>query len=297
MQKLWIGILALGAVGCAGESSQFQHESALDVATRGVALADNGADAHAGMFGTTCSVDVQTASIGNDYDIPGESDEVADAGQIRGEDAVVALGDDGVHVIYPDRGWTADTDNMAGSYRSAQVYDTGILTLDADCTLAWSDADRSAALPVSSCDAVSLATDRMGEVAFAAVDGTVYAATDAGVITVADGIDHIAWSDDAGVLFAAASGDTTVQGYDMDGALRFDAAVGGEVISLDALGAQAAIVLAQGNAGELALLDGVTGELTSSLATPTPGDAIDAAANGSALAVTVGNTVHFFSVR
>lgn len=307
MRNLWLGVLLAGMAGCSTQTLNFEHQSELQVSTRGVALQADGQDAVAGMFGTTCRVSVADGQLGDDYDIPGTDLEmVQDAGDVLGNSAVVVVSDLGAHVTYPDRFWDWQPDHIAGpGILEGRIYGDGFALLDEgeDCQVSWVGGNDAIATHLGGalCDRPSFTVNRdTGDAYVANGDSVVVAGTDGAVEEIAQDADLVVWDAAAEVLYAAMIGGSTVRGIETDGHVRWTADVPGEIVAMDDMGplAQAAVMVGEEDStGSLILLDGFTGELSSSMATPQPANEITTSADGGTMAMVLDREVHFFNVH
>ena len=303
MRVLWLGLVAVGAAACATPAVNFEHQSELAVASRGVALNTEGLDGIVGMFGTTCRVNVNDGSIGEDYNFPTEDEEVVDAAVLYGDNAVLVISDMGAHVTYPDRVWDWGTDDFGGpGVLEGGITDDGVAMLAGDpCRVDWSSGTDavSTGVPADYCAGASFSVDRDDGRVFVA-NGEVAKVTEEGYETIADGADLVVWDMEAQVLYATLVGSSTLHGIEADGALRWTTEVEGAIVSLDVMGmlGQAAVMVEKENgAGALLTVDGYTGEITSELATPSAAEAVESSDNGKTLALVLPREVHFFNVR
>lgn len=302
MRNVWIGLLLAGASGCTTQSVTFEHQSELDTNTRGVALLDDGLHGQAGMYGVTCRVNVADASIGEDYDFPTSDEQVVDGGTIGTDPAVLVISPVGAHITYPNRGWdwsTSEYDNP--NLVDGAVYDDGIVVLLNDGSVQWVSGDQVASAPA--------AVDASAYGISVSPSGTAFIGTSTGVVVVDQGgspstigteADIVVWDESAEVLYTALSGTTTLSGIEADGTVRWTTEMPGTITSLDAMGplAQAAVMVEDASGtGELITVDGFTGEITSSLTTPSAAEALVTSGNGHTMALVLQNAVHFFTVR
>jgi len=303
MRTLLLGLVAVGAAACATSPVNFEHQSELAVASRGVALNTEGLDGIVGMFGTTCRVNVNDASIGEDYNFPTDDEEVVDAAVLYGDNAVLVISDMGAHVTYPDRVWDWGTDDFGGPgvLEGGITHDSVAMLAGDPCRVDWNSGSDAVSTEVPSdlCAGASFSVDRDDDRVFVA-NGDVVKVTEDGYETIGDGADLAVWDMEAQVLYATLVGSSTLYGIEEDGTMRWTTEVDGAIVSLDAMGTlgQAAVMIEHENGtGALLTVDGYTGEITSDLATPSAAEAVESSDNGKTLALVLPREVHFFSVR
>ncbi|MBW2257468.1 MAG: hypothetical protein JRI25_23110 [Deltaproteobacteria bacterium] len=303
MRNLWLGLVVVGASACTTSAVNFEHQSELAVASRGIALNTDGVDGVVGMFGTTCRVMVHDGTIGEDYNFPTEDERVVDATELFGDNAVLVISDMGAHVTYPDRVWDWGTDDFGGpGVLEGSIYDDGVAMLaDNPCRVDWSNGTDAVTteVPDDLCQGASFTADRSDGRVFVA-NGDVVKVTEDGYENIAEGADLVVWDMAAQVLYATLTGSSTLQGIEEDGAIRWTTEVEGSIVTLDVMGmlGQAAVMVEKANgAGALLTVDGYTGEITSSLATPSAAEQVESSDNGKTLAVVLPREVHFFNVR
>jgi hypothetical protein len=260
-------------------------------------------DGVVGMFGTTCRVNVNDGTIGEDYNFPTEDEEVVDATVLYGDNAVLVLSDLGAHVTYPDRVWDWGTDDFGGpGVLEGTITNDGVAMLSGDpCRVDWNSGTDavSTEVPDDLCQGASFTADREDGRVFVA-NGDVFKVTEDGYENIADGADLVVWDMAAEVLYATTTGSSTLYGIEEDGTQRWLTEVEGAIVTLDVMGmlGQAAVMIEKDNgAGALLTVDGYTGEITSSLATPSAADKLESSDNGKTLALVLPREVHFFSVR
>lgn len=303
MRNMWLGFALAGLAGCSAQTVTFEHQSELEVATRGVALNSDGRDAVAGMYGTTCRVNVGTADLGDDYNIAETDDEeVQDAGVISGVNAVMVVSELGAHVTYPDNFWEWQPDDVGGpGVLEGRIFNDGFALLNDDCTVDWySGTDVATTSVGGDCNGAGFTVATASGEAFVANGEAVLHATPDGAEQIGEDADIVVWDAAAEVLYAARSGETTVRGLESDGTLRWSTDVSGGVVSIDQMGpiGQAAVMVARADGtGALLTIDGFTGELLSTMSTPAPANQITTSAGGNSMAMILDREVHFFNVR
>ncbi len=307
MRCFGLGVLVLGVSACGSQSMHFEHQSELPVTTRGVAIDASGTDAVAGMFATTCRVSLADGAIGEDYDFPTDSEKVVDHSTLFGESAVLVISDAGAHTTYPDRVWDWSTqDHPSDGVVDGRLWSEGVALLDnssgGGCQATWvagSDVTRTP-LAASSCDGASVSVDRDTGTMFIGAGAEVVKATAAGSSVIGHDANLVAWDVRAQVLYAAQAGDSTLYGLEADGSVRWMSDLEASIVSLDAMGplGRAAVMVANDSGtGSLLTVDGLTGEIASTLGTPEAADQVRISDNGRAMALILPREVHFFRVQ
>lgn len=307
MRSLTLVLLATGASACSTSAVNFEHRSNLEVNTRGVALATSGDSSVAGMFGTTCHIAVADASVGEDYNFPTENEMVRDNSTIHGDPAVLVVSDFGAHVTYPENTWDWSTDDYTTpGVADGQIFEDGVVLLVDDptdgCRVDWNSGSDvvSTAVPGAFCSNTAITVDRRSGDTYLANGDEIIAVTEDGFTVIGVGADLVVWDRDAQVLYAGLYGDTSFRGLESDGGVRFDLQLEGTITSFDAMGplAQAAVMVERpGGSGALITVDGFTGEITSTLSTPSAADTVETSENGQSMALVLPREVHFFSVK
>lgn len=286
------GLLALGAA-CSG-NSQFQHQSALTTDARGIAF-ESDQSAQAGMLDNTCQIDVATGGIGMDVDVANDTDVVLDAA--FGD--VLVLGGDGLHRYTPNGfGWTDDTPiEVDPGLVDGHLTDSGWVSVGGldGASVSFND-DATVEVP----GAVHESTvDRSTDTVFTGGDG-VYEVTPEGAVAVGEG-NLVSWDSGVDVLYTATSGEPWLVALEPGGDVRFEVELEGAITDVEAMGdlGAASVMLDLGSEGGLiVMVDGVTGEVLSSLPTPTVAESLTSSPTGRTLAVDVGGDItHFFRVR
>lgn len=299
MRNVWMGFLLAGMTGCSTQAVNFEHQSELEVNTRGVALLDNGLHGQVGMYGTTCRVNVADASIGEDYEFPGDDEAVVDAGTIDDAAVVLVVSDIGAHLTFHDTFGVQPLDFEDATIVDGAVYNDGIVTLHDDGSVKWWVDGNVVATQTDVALSNRLTVTPEG-IAFVGTTNGVVVVDGEGSSTTIDGAELVTWDEFAGVLYTAAAGDTWLSGVEGDGTVRWTTEMPGAIVAIDTMGplASAAVMVEHANGtGELVTVDGYTGEITSSLTTPSAARSIHTSGNGRSMALALDREVHFFNVR
>ena len=284
------GVLALGAA-CSG-NAQFQHQSVLNTDARGLAF-ESDSSAQAGMMDNTCQIDVASGGIGMDVDVANDTDVVLDAA--FGD--VLVLGGDGLHRYTPNGfGWTDDAPiEPDPGLIDGHLTDSGWVSVSEAGTVSFND-DTTVDVP----GAIHGSTvDRATDTLFTGGDA-VYEVTPEGAVAIGEG-NLVSWDSGVDVLYTATQGASTLTALEVGGAVRFEIELEGAIQDVEAMGdlGAASVMLDLGAEGGLiVMVDGMTGEVLSTLPTPDVADSLTASPSGRTLAVDVGSDItHFFRVR
>lgn len=286
------GVLALGAA--CSSNSQFQHQSVLTTETRGLAL-ENDSSAQAGMMSNTCQIEVASGGIGMDVDVANDTDVVLDAA--FGD--VLVLGGDGLHRYTPNGfGWTDDAPiEVDAGIIDGHLTDGGWVSVGGldGATISFND-DTTVNVP----GAVHESTvDRSTDTVFTGGDA-VYEVTPEGAVAIGEG-NLVSWDSAVDVLYTATQGDTHLIALEASGDVRFDVVLEGAIQDVEAmgdLGAASVMVDLGAGGGLIVMIDGITGEVLSTLPTPDVAESLTSSPSGRTLAVDVGSDItHFFRVR
>lgn len=304
-------IAATALVGCASpDSVALEHRSELSAQTRGVELGENGRVSNVGMFGTTCEVTTEFAMMQDDFDYDSDQDTVVDAETFPGQGmTAVVITPDKINITTPNLFPWSNSFEAVGVV-NAQLTDEGFVSLQvpvqgSSCDVIWYDASgQQVASPAS----LGVECDEQSDMATDEASGTTWVSTGSGVVRITpDGVvvsvDDIAnarlsWDGDANALYLGALGDSTVRALEIDGALRWEVEVPGEITALAHMGeeANAAVSVSTSAGGELIVIDGESGEIEADLPTPSSAMALDISGDGRVMAVTLPNSVHYFDI-
>ena len=306
MRTILITTVLLG--GCVSEPSTLEHRSELNVQARGIALYEDGEAGHAGMWGTTCEFESYNGNTTGDWDYPGEQDKVVDASSTTiGTMSAIVQTPGGFFITrpydFPDRVRIP----MAGIIDARFVMD-GVATLRnagvSNCMVSWYDVDEgieSTNLPGDLCDA------RTSTIDVEATTGLVAIGGDAGAIVMDDEVlrvdglqDLVALDAFAERIYTATAGSDTLTGFKFDGSLEWSTQVEGAIVSIDSMGPElSAAVMVEGydGTGDLYIIDGFTGDVKTTIPTPTAARQIEVSDNGSVIAMTLMDTIHFYDLN
>jgi len=288
---------------CTPGAVQFEHTSELGVNTRGMAMHPDGDAAQVSMFGTTCQVSTQDASVGHDADYPSESEIVQDGATLHGDPAVAIVSPEGVHVTFPDSAgtWNDVTVTLPGTAQARLVSD-GVVALDQDCGVHWSSLNGD----LTSSD--TLTGDCVDAGFAASPDGTAFVATGdqawrldgAGVTPLNLEADLVSWDPAVGLLYVASLHGDLLRAVTPDGAEVWGLPLDGRVVSFDDMGVSgtvAVMVERDNGTGDLLVVDGASGGILAALPTPSAADQVHVAESGDAFALVLEREVHFFRMQ
>jgi len=296
--------------GCQQNTATFEHRSQLGVEARGLALYEDGESGNAGMWGTTCDFETRNGDTINDWDYPGEQDQVLDASSTSiGTNAAIVSTPGGLFITRPDD-WPEQVRVKFPGVIDARFVDGGIAVLrdpqKADCMVSWRTDLESGTIntevPSDLCEApnVSIAVDKTsGVVVVGAGDqGAVVSQDD---VLLVDGLgDLVAWDPYTEIIYTANEGSDLVSGFKLDGTVVWSTTVAGVVRSLDSMGpAESALVMVAtlDGGGDLIVLDGYTGIEETSVPTPSAALRIDVSDNGAVVALVLRDTTYFYDVN
>ncbi len=268
------------ATGCSAPGT-FTHSGTLHSETRGVIL-ESDSTAQAGMGGATCEVTISNGEIGDDVSVAWGDDQVSD---FDGE-LVLVMDEEGLYTYEPGA-WSGDLVDTGG-YVDAAFVDTGVVGVTerlGGLEVNWSgDVNASTQVPGSSVS--DMATDAATGTVFVATDEGVIAANTDGATAIGQG-DLAVWDSAAEVLYTATTGGSELVALESAGATRFTVELDGSVTALTALGTsgQAMVMIERANGGELVTIDGWTGEVLSTMSTPGITDELASSDSGDTVAI------------
>lgn len=305
MTRMMIGTLALTAlVGCTSQDQvALEHRSALETNARGIGFDETGSVANVGMSNTTCDVDTSLGGIQADYDYTADAEVVVDGAELDTIGVVsVVLTPDTVHVTTPDVSPSQSSYAVDGVVDASLVRE-GFVAVDERGGVVWSGFDGSVQGAFDSGLSglgASLVADPQSGTAFVANDEGVFAVgTEGEVFQVTDLADAlVAWDAASDALYVAQAGSADVHAFEADGTLRWTRQVEGTVAAVTDMGAKAGVALSvdTGAGGSFVVLDGLSGERTAALATPSAASGLEVSGDGGVLAITLPTTVHFFDL-
>lgn len=310
MRKTIVGIVAAVAlVGCsAPDGVELDYRAELNASARGVEVNDDGTASNVGMFDTTCDVDTTYAGIGEDYDYDNSTEVVVDGELTPAGDTYLVLTPGNVHVTTPDGVQTQHTLEVGGSPVGAQLTGEGnVVTVTpdgGDCNVVVYDSAGNQLSLVQ----LGVECDQQSSVTTDAVNGTTWVSTDSGIYEVAEGqvtrvsdLPNALLAHDpaAEVVYAGVAGRAVVTAIEPGGAERWETQVDGAITALTDLGdrASAAVSVAQNGTGAFLVIDGLTGEVTSDLPTPSSALGLSSSGTGQVVAITLPDTVFYFDVN
>ncbi|MBX2798667.1 MAG: hypothetical protein KTR31_13380 [Myxococcales bacterium] len=290
------GAVATMALGCQPEN-ELRFTSTLDLETNGVVLTDDGLDAHGGMVGTTCTIDVNWGCPTEDADLPTENEKVLD--HFAG--TTVASSTEGLHIIR-GQAWQQDEDLAVAGVVSAHLGSMGtsyISTVDTGCELTLGD--RTATVPSAVCgDDVRFAFDAKSGMTFAATDDGIVRMDIEGNDVIGEYGDLIAFDESLGHLYVAQTGGDILYAVRPNGAEIWSAQVGGTISSVAArgtLGEAIVMATAEDGKGLMERRDGRTGELLGRSWLPDGDSEVVVSDNGRTVAHVRPDEVHFYTLE
>jgi hypothetical protein len=290
MRRLSLAIPLSLLMACTPGSSTFDHQAELSVDARGVALSSDGARGQVGMFGTTCAVDTQTATVGADVDVDESEEMVHDAGTVDGRDVVIMSTDDGIYSVDSSDVLEAPRLELSGSFFDARTFDHGLVGLGGQA-LVWSTGGE---VPVGAVADFDLDSDGVAYVA----DGDVQAISPEGTAWLGAG-DRVALDRQSGLVFMGYAGDTELRMASTDGDELGSVALEGGLRQVVSLGDRAGVVVVtsrENGTGQLVVVD-AAGSITGAVTTPSPALDVSASQDGETIAAKVPGAIHFFAVR
>ncbi|MBW1878351.1 MAG: hypothetical protein JRJ84_08325 [Deltaproteobacteria bacterium] len=302
MRLMVVGALAMMATGCAELSLPFSSDGILQVATRGVVIHDDGTQANAGMYDTTCAVNTETGAVGADRDYPGVDEKVQDIDRYQGIDAVVVTSVRGIHITPADAvNWEQQEDIDRPNVLEARLVDDEVVILVDDpgdgCAVEWVHDGFAVGVDPALCQVepdVS-ADPTLGGVYVAGGDLGAFQISQAGVTQVDAAADLAVFDAFAEVLYVARVGENWVRGLESSGDLLWETDLGYPVLSIDDMGWREAVaVLVEAESGnQVYALDAYTGEATLETETPAGAQQIVVSRNGRDYALVLDQSVHF----
>ncbi len=285
------------------ESSEYAARSATYAEAHGVVTLDND-EAWVGMGSMSCSIDTTTGYIAMDLDPDWtDQEEVTDGNA----DVVVSTTPGRVQLIDITEGnWVTLRVPGVVDARVGDDDDDLIILIDDPkdhCIVVFGSRVGApyATLPDEGCaggDAMTV--DPAGPDVYISTDDGVEHITPEGRRTwdIEGGL--LAWDGEAGLLYAAKKGGSTVRAYDAEGNLLWEVSVDGSVQRIRDMGAKGGVaVLVQAPDGSFRVywIDASTGEITEAMATFTEISDIDVSPSGDDLSVVSQGQVDFFSLR
>ncbi|MEQ1507454.1 MAG: hypothetical protein ABMB14_34815 [Myxococcota bacterium] len=287
----------LAATGCQSEN-ELSYTATLQAETNGLALSDNGLDAHGGMSQTTCTIDTNWGCPIDDADLPTADERVVDSYKGR----TLGTSTFGLHTIVGND-YVPEDDQPLENVRTAGLYDLGQVVVHGGGDACWlrRDGGEPIAIPAEACDdGVRYTVDRKNGTLFASTHGGAVLRLDlSGPVALDDQGDLVAYDTSLGLLFTANTGGTELRALDVNGTERWSVTTRGPITDLAARGSRnevLAMITRRDGLGGMERRDGATGELLGSSVLPTDDGTIVVSDNGQTVAVVLDDEVNFFDL-
>jgi hypothetical protein len=284
--------------GCASEN-ELIHTSTLQSSTRGVALADDGAQGFAGMAGTTCTIDANWGCAVADADLPTSEEVVHD----HWRDITVGGTTSSVYQIGPG-GWTGeDGDVRVEQLRSARLSEAGLRIVHGDATACFfrDEAGHSSAIPGAACaDDADLSVDRSSGDLFAATSEGLYALRGDGAQRLGDAALHVSWDRGTRQVLAVDADAHTLRAVGLDGTTAWTRRSDTRITSLASRGGLGELlVLVQGDQGfgVVERRDASTGRVLGRTQVPDADATLLVSEHGARVAMVRDEAVHFYALE
>jgi hypothetical protein len=292
-------VLAVAPACSSSSGVSMPMRSMMAKSTEGVVLHDGAVLGDAGMADWICVIDTQTGDVLGDQDLGLGTDTLLDA---HGD---IALAKSEGRLFTLDSATLVPTPSMDIDAISGRVLDDGVAALfDQDgCGVAFSrsEGDVAWSLGDRTCDAtMGFAADRETGNAWLA-DGTslTTVSPDGQVNTFGDVFaDMVDWDAANGNAIIANSGDDMIRAVGIDGTVSWGVRVSGQVHDIAVAGGAGLVVasVTQSDGGEIAILDGLSGEQLVSYRTPEI-PTIEISSDGRSLALVTSDAVYFYDVN
>lgn len=279
--------------GCTIDQVEFAHQSTVETRARGVGLHHSGSFAQIGMLDNTCDIQTSTGFIGSDFDlVVGEEDKVEDT---FGSLALVT-GTSGQELYILDREDYSSYFVDAVSVDQARFYNDGVVILS-NCNLTWMATQEDQISVGVPCGEGFAVDPNTGAAYLGTPDGLVVASPNDIQTTGVPGT-LIAYDSTLGMVYTATSGDNTVIGV-REGAQVWSTDLDQPISSLDGMGERGmvAVMIGDSDSGAIVTLDGLTGSISTIFQTPSTANNIDVSGNGSVIAITLDDEVHFYKAN
>jgi hypothetical protein len=302
MKKLIaIALSTLSLIGCVSINEGFNHLSSIQAQYRGVSLNEGGDFAQVGMFNNTCFVETSNGFITTDLDLSiGEEDFVQDT--LKGSTLVIGDSGSGIVVLDSDLGYYHYPTDSLGQIVNAKFTEEGYAVVSrnrGECSIGWLDTSANIRNTISTdCQIQDLDVDPVTGKVFIAVDNQI----------------RIGWTEDPPLslnlegnlisfnpilsnLYVAKKNETIVTGVLSDDS-RWSVDLGLPVTAIDNIQDTGELVVIAGDiyGGRIFILDGMTGFIETIYTTPGTADEINISDSGNILAISVEDTIHFFSI-
>lgn len=292
--RTFVPLITLAALA-ACTPNELTYRSTLDSQTRGVALSDNGLDAHVGMIGTTCTIDTNWGCPTSDADLPSDEEMVLD--HFRGD--TLGSSPEAVHIIRA-AAWQADLDIAVPGVKAAVLRSDGPMMVAGDATTCSLHVGGvTVAAPGGACaDDASIDFDRDGGVAFVATRDGVVSVSDLGSESLAAAADLVSFDAVSNLVYVATAGDRVVQALRPDGTQAWSVQTDGPISSIAARGSHGQVlVMTEVDAfGQLDLYSGVSGDKVNDYSLPDAQCNLISSDNGGTVACQRGEDVNFYEL-
>lgn len=289
-----VPLMAIAMATACNTGGELRYASTLTSQTRGLALSESGIDAHVGMIGTTCTIDVNWGCPTSDADLPSDEERVLD----HHDGVTLGSSPTALHIIR-DAAWQSDLDIAMPGVKAAVLRDDGPLMLAGGTECALHIGDTTISAPASACaDDAMVSFDREGGSAFVADGQGVIHVSDAGVETLAERGDLVAYDRAASVVYVASTGSHEVQALRTNGAQAWSIATDGPITSLTNRGThgQLLVMTEVDGFGQLELHDGVTGDMVGAYKVPSAECLLTSSENGGTIACQRGEDINFYEL-
>ena len=284
------------ASGCTSEND-LRFMSTLENDTNGVVLSRDGLDAHAGMFGMTCTIDTSWGCPVTDTDLPTEDERVVD----HVNTTTLAVSSEGLHIIR-DTAWRSDEDVAISAVRSAKLLDNATLmvvgTTDS-CALQSTDG-QTLTVPGAACaEEAEYAFDKSTQTVFAATGDSVVRMAFEGAETVAQFGDLVSFDASNGLIYVGEEGGTKVTALRDNGAEVWSVDVEGTLTSLAARGSLGQVVTlsrTEDGVGVVSRFSGSNGDQLADTRIPRGDGEIVISSNGRTVADVREDEVNFYGI-
>ncbi|NCG17602.1 MAG: hypothetical protein GWP91_01115 [Rhodobacterales bacterium] len=293
--RFGLAAVALMATGCTTEN-ELRYTSSLEADTNGVALSDDGLQAHAAMSGTTCVIDTSWGCPTADEDLPTDDERVGD--HYLGQTLSTTV--DGVYVVR-DGTWDTSSDRPMTGVRKASLTDYGQNVVREDADGCWFIRDLD--VPVSAADG---ACSDDAQFAVNRETGTLYVASAHGLWSMGDTVSQLSKKADLLIahdrfldqLYVAEKGSDALQALSPLGDQKWAVTTGGPITALAARGTWGEVLVmveTLDGMGSLERRDGETGKLRGDSRVPESDGDIVVSDGGWTVGLIQPGFVHFYS--
>lgn len=292
-----LALVIAAAPACTAEPGvSLQMRSMMAKSTEGVVMQDGAVLGDAGMADWICVIDTVTGAVVGDQDLGDGADKLLDA------HGATALAESNGLLYTLDSTTLAPTPSLPVAAISGRVLDDGVTALyqQNGCGVAFSTSagDVAWGLDGVTCDTgVGFAANRSRGDAWVADGKSLATVSAAGVVRTFPEVnaDLVDWDSANNTAVIAAHGDDLVRAVDADGLISWGVQVSGNVHDVAVAGAAGLVVvsIARDNGGEIAILDGATGDQLVSYLTPEVPN-IEISSDGRSIALTTDTAVYFY---